>query len=243
MGKLTDKLACLKSASKKNPRGKAKAKAEPKRKAKPKAKAKAAPRRSNLVITVKPDPADTQQTEQHEKSEQTEKPKGWRFPKGNKFWQCRAKHGRNGIWATPEALLEDCLAYFDWLEDNPLLEEKGFAFQGVVTHDTFAKMRVATLEGLQLHLGISDQCWRNYRQRADFIGVVEYVEKAIRYHKFSGAAADLLNASIIARDLGLRDVVQNEHTGAGGGPIQTITTDMPAEQASEIYRELIRGRG
>ena len=34
------------------------------------------------------------------------------------------------------------------------------------------------------------------------------------------AAADMLNSNIIARELGLSDKVQNEHTGANGEAIQ-----------------------
>lgn len=136
---------------------------------------------------------------------------GFVFPAGNKYWQCRAKHGRNGIWATPDALMDDCLGYFEWLDANPLQEQKGFAFQGVVTKESFNKMRAATLDGLQLHLGISHTTWANYREKPDFVAVIEYVEKAIRHQKFTGAAADLLNANIIARDLGLAD--KQEHAG------------------------------
>ena len=152
----------------------------------------------------------------------TPKKGGFTFPIGNKFWQCRAKHGRDGIWTDPADLLADCISYFEWLDENPLLEEKGFAFQGVVTKETFSKMRAATLDGLHLHLGISDDTWRSYRTKPDFSGVCEYVDKAIRNQKFAGAAADLLNASIIARDLGLKDNIQAEHTGAEGGPIQVV---------------------
>jgi len=164
---------------------------------------------------------------------------GFSFPVGNKFWQCRAKHGRNGIWATPNDLLTDCLAYFQWIEDNPLWEEKGFAFQGVVTKELFAKMRAATLDGLQLHLGISHTTWQSYRVKPDFVAVCEYADKAIRQQKFAGAAADLLNASIIARDLGLAD--RSEITGRDGGALQVVTSDMPDDVAAQLYREMLQG--
>lgn len=158
-----------------------------------------------------------------------EKKTGFKFPVGNQYWQTRAKHGRDGIWSTPDDLLADCIGYFEWLEKNPLFEDKISAYQGVVTHEAVAKMRAATLDGLQIHLGITDNTWRNYRANPDFFRVVEYTEKAIRQQKFAGAAADLLNANIIARDLGLRDNVQAEHTGKDGGPIRTETTLTPSE--------------
>jgi hypothetical protein len=64
------------------------------------------------------------------------------------------------------------------------------------------------------------------------------IEKVIYNQKFTGAAADLLNSNIIARELGLSDKVQNEHTGANGGAIQVNTTAMSAEEA---YNLLING--
>lgn len=76
------------------------------------------------------------------------------------------------------------------------------------------KMRAMTISGLCIHLGISRQGWHEYRQKEDFSAICERVEDIIRDQKFSGAAADLLNPSIIARDLGLRDGVDNHHSGS-----------------------------
>jgi hypothetical protein len=71
--------------------------------------------------------------------------------------------------------------------------------------DAVAKMRAATIFGLCVHLGIGQQTWADYRKRPDFSGVCDYAENMIRDQKFAGAAADLLNPVIIARDLGLRE--------------------------------------
>lgn len=162
---------------------------------------------------------------------------GFSFPTGNKYWQCRAKHGRSGIWSNPEDLLADCIGYFEWLEKNPLFEDKLNAYQGVVTHEPVAKMRAATIFGLCVHLGISQQTWGEYRKKPGFSEVCQYADDMIRDQKFSGAAADLLNANIIARDLGLKDGIQAELTGRDGGPIQSDVTMTPAE----AYRKLIDG--
>lgn len=140
-------------------------------------------------------------------------------PKGNKFWEARASHGRDKIFATPEVMWESCLEYFQWVEANPLYESKPFAFQGVVTQEPVPKMRAMTIMGLCNFLDIGEQTWADYRVREDFSGVVTRVEQIIRQQKFEGASADLLNANIIARDLGLSD--KQEFTGKGGGPIET----------------------
>lgn len=135
-------------------------------------------------------------------------------PKGNKFWEARSKSGRSKIFDSPEELKQSCCEYFEWVEENPLWEAKAFAFQGLVTVETLPKMRAMTKEGLCLFLDIALSTWDLYRQRKDFMGVVEWAENVIYTQKFSGAAADLLNANIIARDLGLADKQQTEHSGS-----------------------------
>lgn len=126
-------------------------------------------------------------------------------PKGNRFWEARSSHGRNPKFESGDQLWSACCEYFQWVEDNPLWEMKPFAYQGEVTQEPVAKMRAMTLTGLCLFLDISDDTWRNYRDKEDLLGVVTRAEKVIYDQKFSGAAADLLNANIIARDLGLAE--------------------------------------
>ena len=141
------------------------------------------------------------------------------FQAGNKFWLARSSHGRNPIFSNPEQLRNACYEYFQWVEDNPLYEEKIFHSQGMITKDTITKMRAMTIGGLRIFLGICEQTWVNYRNNQDFLGVVKEVEEIIYNQKFTGAAADLLNPNIIARELGLADKQQNEHTGVDGKPI------------------------
>ena len=59
------------------------------------------------------------------------------FQTGNQFWKMRGKHGRNPIFETPEQLwVVASDEYFQWVENNPLLEEKIFHAQGIITKDT-----------------------------------------------------------------------------------------------------------
>lgn len=126
-------------------------------------------------------------------------------PKGNQFWKARSTHGRNPIFSNAADLETACEEYFEWVEENPLWEDKVTSFQGVNTHEPVAKMRAMTLDGLILFIDIDDRTWKRYKDQDDFCGVITRIEKAIRSQKFAGAAADLLNANIIARDLGLAD--------------------------------------
>ena len=126
-------------------------------------------------------------------------------PIGNQFWKMRTKHGRDRLFADPDTLWAACCEYFEWVEANPLIEMRPFAYQGVVTQEPVPKMRAMTLTGLQFFLDVDVKTWINWRLDEDFIQVVNKAESVIRDQKFAGAAADLLNANIIARDLGLAD--------------------------------------
>ncbi|WP_052704534.1 MULTISPECIES: DNA-packaging protein [unclassified Halomonas] len=134
-------------------------------------------------------------------------------PKGNQFWKARTKHGRDKLFASADLLWEACCEYFQWVEKHPLWESKAFHNQGEVVTATIPKMRAMTLDGLCLFLDVDRKTWGNWRDDEDFFPVITRVEAVIRDQKFSGAAADLLNANIIARDLGLSDKQQTEHSG------------------------------
>lgn len=132
---------------------------------------------------------------------------------GNRFWEARSTHGRNPIFKDPGQLWEACLEYFQWVEDNPLKAEKIFSYQGEIIRGDVNKMRAMTIGGLCIFLDICKNTWDNYRDNKDFLTVTTRVEEIIKDQKFSGAAADLLNPNIIARDLGLRDISKVEHSG------------------------------
>lgn len=140
-------------------------------------------------------------------------------PIGNRFWEVRSTHGRNPTFASPDDMWLAACEYFEWAEANPLKGEKLFSHNGRIVHGEFSKMRALTIEGLCNFLGITSRAWRAYREKEDFVPIIERVEQVMFEQKFAGAAADLLNANIIARDLGLAD--KAELTGKDGGPIRT----------------------
>lgn len=153
------------------------------------------------------------------------KPRGGRdakghFLPGNRFWEARSSAGPKPKFREPETLWAACLEYFDWCHNNPLYEDRLVTFQGEATHEPVAKMRAMTVGGLCLFLDVAHQTWIEWRHsRPDLREVITQAEDVIRQQKFAGAAADLLNANIIARDLGLAD--KSELTGKDGGPVET----------------------
>lgn len=131
-------------------------------------------------------------------------------PEGNKFWMARTKHGRDKLFASSDALWEACCEYFEWVEDNPLWEAKAFAYQGDIKQEKLPKMRAMTISGLCLFLDIDRSTWTAWRTDKDFSAIISRAEEVIYSQKFAGAAAELLNPNIIARDLGLSD--KQDHT-------------------------------
>lgn len=162
-------------------------------------------------------------------------------PLKNKFWEVRAKHGRDKIFSSPDKLWKAACEYFQWVENNPLWENKVAQFQGEPVDMPAAKMRAMTIRGLARFLHINRDTWYDYRKQKDFSDICEEIEGIIYDQKFSGAAADLLNASIIQRELGLKD--KTELSGDADNPIVTrdITETMDPIEAARIYKELTGG--
>jgi hypothetical protein len=137
-------------------------------------------------------------------------------PKGNRFWELRSSHGRNPIFANPDDLWQAACEYFEWADSTPLKEEKVFNGKDGIVRASVDKMRAMTLDGLCIFLDIGNSTWDDYRKRKDFSAVCTRIEAVIRSQKFAGAAADLLNASIIARDLGLTEKIAQDNTSSDG---------------------------
>ena len=95
-------------------------------------------------------------------------------------------------------------------------------------------MRAMTIQALCFFIDISDNAWADYCNREDFMAITTRIKKVIYSQKLEGAAADMLNANIIARELGLADKIAQETTGT----IHVNTTAMSAEEA---YNLLING--
>ena len=133
--------------------------------------------------------------------------------KGSKFWEARSSHGRKPIYATPECMWSAAVEYFEWVEDNPLWETKVTQYQGAQVDMTVCRMRAMTIQSCCRFMGIGTQTLDDYGDKEDFSGIVKEIKSVIYDQKFTGAAADLLNANIIARELGLSDRKEVKHSG------------------------------
>lgn len=153
----------------------------------------------------------------------------WRTPRHRKledmreYWKSRPK-AENGRphWRKPEQLWEDACRYFDWAVANPLQEDRLVTAGIKVRHVKVAKVRAFTIQGLCAYLGIRQPVLEHYATKPGFDVVVDCIRNVIYTQKFENAAAGLLVANIISRDLGLAD--RTELTGKDGGPMQTEDT-------------------
>ncbi len=141
-------------------------------------------------------------------------------PTGNQFWKLRSKHGRDRIFATPDLMLNAAYEYFQWCENNPLIEVdyRGSKLERV----QLPKMRAFTIEGLTMYLGVNKVYFNHFEDECksksdelskDFCKVITHVREIIYRQKFEGSAAGFLNPNIIARDLGLSEKSAIEHSG------------------------------
>jgi len=135
---------------------------------------------------------------------------------GNQFWKLRSKHGRDKLFSSPEILWAAACKYFEWCENNPLKEQKAFG-NGYTTEVSL--MRAMTMGQLCFYLHCNGAYIRQFKAslpdgEKDFSTVLNDIEEVVYSQKFQGAAAGLLNANIIARDLGL--INKSELTGKDG---------------------------
>ena len=143
-------------------------------------------------------------------------------PKGNQFWKLRSKHGRDKLFATSGLMWDAACEYFQWCDDHPWIREETTTRQGkdmpISDSKTLPTARPYTLSGLCLYLSCNTQYFSQFKKalpknEKDFSLVVTRIEQIIYTQKFEGAAVGAFNANIIARDLGLSDKHQTEHSG------------------------------
>jgi hypothetical protein len=138
-------------------------------------------------------------------------------PVGNKFYELvKMPTGRPKKY-TPKTLWETAQEYFKWVDENPLMERKVFNYQGEIVEADLPKMRAMTETAFCLFAEIDLETFSNYKSKKepyeDFFGVSIAISQIIYTQKMEGAAADFLNANIIARDLGLRERTETEVKG------------------------------
>ena len=157
-------------------------------------------------------------------------------PKGNRFWEARSSHGRKPKFETPEDLWDASCEYFKWVEDNPLMQSELVKFQGEATIKELPKMRAMTIGGLCLFLDMTRETFYDYKRREGFTDIVTHIDHVMYTQKLTGAAAELLNSNIIARELGLSD--KKDHSSNDGSmALDGMTSDQRKNRIAELLNK------
>ena len=119
------------------------------------------------------------------------------------IWQIVDPGGRPVAYH-PEQLWAKACEYFEWAKASPLMEEKHF---GTGLSRKLKHPKPFTKQGLCVFLGISPRTFDTYALRSEYQPFTETIRSIMFDQKFSAAAAGLMNASIIARELGLAERV------------------------------------
>lgn len=135
-------------------------------------------------------------------------------PVGNQYWKFRKKHGRDRIFKSPDELLNKAIEYFNWVDENPLKKSEVVKYKEHAELMEVPVCRPYTKEGLADFCEVySYRTITEYKERGEgFSKVLTYIESRIYNQKFENAAAGLLQHNIIARDLGLVDKKDFDHT-------------------------------
>lgn len=150
------------------------------------------------------------------------------------FW-IRSKPSASKQWTADELYLT-AIEYFNWSHNNPLYELRPFAYKGDSWVEEVPKARAFTERGLCTFLGISLKEWQEMSKADHLAPITSWAEQVIHQQKFELAAADLLNAGFIARDLGLSD--KRELGGIPGQPLEVSAREQLLDRLSGIASSL-----
>ena len=122
-------------------------------------------------------------------------------PKGNQYWKL-AHNWKKPKSYQPGQLWQKALEYAVWCERHPHRELKVF---GTGIKIRVPKMRAMTIKGFCLYANINVSTFYEYEKQKAYSDIITRVRDLFYAQKFEGAAADLLNPNIIARELGLSE--------------------------------------
>jgi len=169
------------------------------------------------------------------------------FPKGNRLWKERTKHGRDKIFSDPTVLLAEAYKYFELCDDNPLRKAELVKYKGTYEEASLPCYRLYSICGLMRFLNVSVAYFRsaksNLRDKiekgkasdteVELLETIESIENTIRAQQIEGAAAGLFNAGIVARLNGLA-----EHTNVQGTGETVLRVSVRDEETAAYLREL-----
>jgi hypothetical protein len=131
------------------------------------------------------------------------------FLPGNRIWETKSSWGERPIFASDKDLWNACVEYFEAVIANPLYHTEIKSHDGNHELVSVPKMRAMSIGALCVFLDVSRDCWSKWRKNnVEWADTIEKVEAVITAQKFEGGAAGMLNPSMISRDIGLVDKIE-----------------------------------
>lgn len=138
---------------------------------------------------------------------------------------------------TPEQLFDMAVSYFEWAEQNHLKAAETASFQGHISEGKVHKARVFTVTGLRLFCAISENRLNAYRNRDGYREVMEFIDSVIYEQKYQLAVTGIINANLIAKDLGIDKNAQVNVTATATSG-EAVTKEDIGEAVKSILEDL-----
>lgn len=104
---------------------------------------------------------------------------------------------------TPEQVMNLIVKYFEWAESNALKAGETANFQGMVYEHTIHKPRIFTWSALMLFCSFSAAGVARWKKTPGYDVVMDFADSVIKEQKYQLAAANMVNSSMIAKELGI----------------------------------------
>ena len=158
----------------------------------------------------------------------------------SRFWKPRATRAGKARIEKAGHLWRAACRYFDWTENTPLTDLEAIKFQGEVKFVEVPKMRLMTIDGLLLFLGLDDEDWNSLKGNKEYSSTISRIEKVIKTQNLAGATVGIFNPTLVARELGF-----TEHHEAKDHALNTKGEKSPAQRLRAILdqADLAMGSG
>lgn len=157
-------------------------------------------------------------------------------PTPEPLWARRPSRGNGPYYTDPHELWLDCVSYFEWVEDNPVITIDVVKYGGEINFVDVPRPRPMTKGGLCVFLGINRWTWHSWRKRDDLIAeMVATVDDIIFEQKFAGACVGLFHPVLIARELGLMNREPEQPILFDPDDLPKISADMSPGEAADLY--------
>jgi hypothetical protein len=158
--------------------------------------------------------------------------------KGNELWKLRKNPGKKKTFKTPQQLWQQACEYFEWVEENPLEEEREYA--GKITK--IKRKRPFTLAGLCVYLNVSKSTLENYKKKyPEYERIMEKINQICYVQKLEGAAVGIFQHNIIARELGLTDKIQADVVAHTEAPDLSKLSNEEVKLLTGLQKKLLHG--